>query len=384
VLNKLDEYPIHQTPEPIAHSASSDRNVYDRSWYNGYSEDGDRYFGVAMGLYPHRGVLDCAFSVVERGGRQHSFFASRRAPLERSEMSAGPFRIEVVEPMRRIRVVLDDNATGLACDLAFSARTAPIEEKRQTMVSGTRRALDLTRFDQFGRWTGTIRHPDGEIAVDDARWWGTRDRSWGNKQVGEPESGGPPVAFRGTAFVWCPLVWEDHVTHAMFYDGPDGDATFRDAMTAPLYTSEAAIPDPVLPTDTRMPSCAHRLTLEPGTRFPSHAELDLFDADGRVQTLELDSVLRFHMKGIGYGHPVWGHGRWHGELEIGGESFDPAELAPDARENVHVQHVVRGNDGEQRGIGVLESAIFGAYTPLGLTGFLDGSTRTTVAAGDTR
>src|SRR5882757_7191419 len=56
MLNKLDDYPIHQTPEPIAHAATSDRNAYDRTWFNGYSQDGSRYFGVGMAIYPHRGV----------------------------------------------------------------------------------------------------------------------------------------------------------------------------------------------------------------------------------------------------------------------------------------------------------------------------------------
>ena len=37
MLNKLDDFPIHQTPEPIAHAATSDRNVYDRTWFNGYA-----------------------------------------------------------------------------------------------------------------------------------------------------------------------------------------------------------------------------------------------------------------------------------------------------------------------------------------------------------
>lgn len=68
MLNRLDDYPIHQTPEPIAHVATTDRNAYDRSWFNGFSIDGEWYFGIAMGLYPHRGVLDCALSVVRKGG----------------------------------------------------------------------------------------------------------------------------------------------------------------------------------------------------------------------------------------------------------------------------------------------------------------------------
>ena len=151
MLNKLDDYPIHQTPEPIAVLATSDRNAYDRTWFNGYAGDGSYYFGIGMAVYPHRGIIDCAFSTVRPGERQHCFYGSRRAPDERTDTSVGPFRLEVIEPMRRTRVILDDNASGLSCDLTFSTRTAAIQEARQTLWSGTRRIMDATRFDQFGR-----------------------------------------------------------------------------------------------------------------------------------------------------------------------------------------------------------------------------------------
>ena len=49
MLSRLDDFPIHQTAEPVAHPATGDRNHYDRYWFNGYSDDGDFYFGVAMG-----------------------------------------------------------------------------------------------------------------------------------------------------------------------------------------------------------------------------------------------------------------------------------------------------------------------------------------------
>src|ERR1700743_1011715 len=139
MLNKLDDFPIHQTPEPIAHPATSDRNVYDRTWFNGYANDGSYYFGIGMAIYPYRGVLDCAFSVVPPGNRQHCSSASRRAPTERTDMQVGPFRIEVLEPMKRARVVLEENESGITCDPTFSARTAAIQEARQTLYSGTRR-----------------------------------------------------------------------------------------------------------------------------------------------------------------------------------------------------------------------------------------------------
>jgi hypothetical protein len=48
-----------------------------------------------MAIYTHRRILDCAFSVVQPGGRQHCFYGSRRAPLERTDMQVGPFRLQV-------------------------------------------------------------------------------------------------------------------------------------------------------------------------------------------------------------------------------------------------------------------------------------------------
>ena len=107
MLSRFDDYPIHQTPEPIAQPLSSDRNVYDRYWFNGYAEDGEYYFGIGAAVYPNLGIMDCGFSIV-RDGEQHAFHASRRIPREPSRVEVGPFRIDILEPMMRLRVVVDD------------------------------------------------------------------------------------------------------------------------------------------------------------------------------------------------------------------------------------------------------------------------------------
>ena len=70
MLSRYDDFPIHQTPEPVAHPASSDRNVYDRYWFNGYAEDGEFYFAIGLAVYPNRRIMDCGFSIV-RDGEQH-------------------------------------------------------------------------------------------------------------------------------------------------------------------------------------------------------------------------------------------------------------------------------------------------------------------------
>ena len=288
-------------------------------------------------------------------------------------MSVGPMRIEIVEPLRRARVILDDNESGLACDLTFSARTSPVQEARQTLWSGTSRAMDATRFDQFGRWSGMVSHPDGEFTVDEDDWYGTKDRSWGVRGVGEPTQTGAPGGPRAAFFLWAPLFWDDHVSHAIFFDGPKGEALVREGLTAPLYGSEEAIPAHLDDPADRMATAVHRVAYHPRTRLAASAELDLIDLYGDVRSITMDPQLTFRMKGLGYGHPIWRQGAWHGELEIAGESFDPLDLDPLRPENAHVQQVVLVNDGSRNGIGVLEQVVVGPYEPAGFTEWTDGA-----------
>lgn len=372
MLNKFDDYPIHQTPEPIAHPASSDRNVYDRTWFNGYAPDASYYFGIGMAIYPYRGVLDCAFSVVQPGQRQHCFYGSRRAPDERTEMDVGPFRIEVIEPRRRARVVLDDNESGITCDLTFSVRSSAIQEARQILYSGVRRTMDATRFAQFGRWSGWIKHPDGDIQVDESFCHGTKDRSWGMRGVGEPETGGAPNRPRGICFVWAPLFWDDHVSHAIFFDGQDGEPLVREGLEAKLYTAEHEVPGVEDGSVEHKLTARHRIQYHPGTRLAKSAEIDLVNLDDGIRTIKLEPQLKFMMKGLGYGHPEWRQGNWKGELATGHESFDPRQLDNLAPENIHVQQVVKASDGEREGVGVLEQIVIGPYAPGGFKDFLDG------------
>ena len=80
MLSRFDDFPIHQTPEPVAHPASSDKDFYERYWFNGYSRAGDLYLGVGTALYPHLGLHDCGISVVH-GGVQYAFHASARSMM---------------------------------------------------------------------------------------------------------------------------------------------------------------------------------------------------------------------------------------------------------------------------------------------------------------
>lgn len=374
MLNRFDDYPIHQTPEPIAHPATSNPNFYDRTWFNGYRSDGSAYFGFGMAVYPHRGIMDCHFSIRVADGPQHCFYASRRAPRDRTDTTIGPCRLEVAEPLRQTRLIIDDNDSGISCDLTFSARTSAIEEGRQTLRRGQQVMLDATRFAQFGRWSGRVDYPGGHVDVDEETWRATKDRSWGIRPVGERVQIGAPKPLGSVFFLWAPLQWDDHVSHAVFFDGPHCEALIREGLTAPLYQSTADIPDDVDQVATVMSTAAHRLDYQPGTRWVQRGEIDLIGLGGDVRTITVEPRLRFQFKGLGYGHQDWAQGMWKGELAVAGESFNPDELDPLAPDNIHVQHVVEVGDSAGRsGVGVLEHLIIGPYEPYGFTDLLDGA-----------
>ena len=204
MLTPFDDYPIHQTPLPLAHPASGDPNHYDRFWFNGYTED--YYFAAGMAVYPNRGIIDGAFSVVH-DGVQRSVFASGRIPADRGETRIGPLSIEIIEPLRTTRVRADAADLGIGADVTFTARSVALEEPRQTLTTGTRTVMDSTRMTQWGTWSGRISAAGREIPID--RVYGTKDRSWGVRPVGGPTPAAPDLALPQIFFLWAPINWED-------------------------------------------------------------------------------------------------------------------------------------------------------------------------------
>jgi hypothetical protein len=371
VLSRFDDYPIHQTTDPIRIPATTDRHTYDRYWFNGYSGDGEFYFGVGAALYPNLGIMDCGFSLV-RDGVQYAFHASRRAPLEPSEIQVGPFRIDIIEPMKSLRVTLDDNETGLACQLDWIPRTASFAEGHQRTIRDSPIQMHATRFNQFGFWQGEIRYAGQSLQINPDRVYGTKDRSWGVRPVGDPAPpGAPGTRLPQVYFLWAPLHWTNRCTHAGLFENDYGKAWHWDGMVMPTYASPDDLPGIEDPDAQPVAALEHRVEFVPGTRRVSRAEFVLDHSDGSREEIELDPLLCFRMKGIGYGHRDWGHGRWKGELAMAGESWKCDEVDDNALENQHMQHVVRARSGSEEGVGVLEQIFMGPNSRRGLKGFLD-------------
>jgi hypothetical protein len=122
-----------------------------------------------------------------------------------------------------------------------------------------------------------------------------------------------------------------------------------------------------------MASVEHQIEYAPGTRRAKSAVITLVERSGERREISLEPLIAFRMKGIGYTHPEWGHGRWKGELAVAGESWKTSDLNELALENIHVQQVMRARSEGREGIGVLEQICLGPHSPSGFEQFLDGA-----------
>jgi hypothetical protein len=94
---------------------------------------------------------------------------------------------------------------------------------------------------------------------------------------------------------------------------------------------------------------------------------------GEPVEVSYEPFLRLQMSGIGYRHPVWGHGRWVGPDESTRDEIVLDEVDPLDPQMLHVQALARARWGERDGVGVVEQLIVGPHAPTGLTGVLDGA-----------
>ena len=374
MLDPMDDYPIHQTAAPVTQPATGDRNHYDRYFFNGYDHDGSVFFAAAMGLYPNRSVIDAAFSVVT-DGVQRNVHASGRLPLDRSDTTCGPVRVEVIEPLRVLRLVVDESAHEIGCDLTWRARTVAVEEDRFTRHSGPRLVMDYTRLTQFGTWEGTITTGDRRLTIEPGTHLGTRDRSWGIRSVGEPEGGAPGTALPQFFWLWAPLNFEDGATHFDVNETASGERWHRTGFDIPrLRDGDPVLDVGGLEVSARpMREVDWSIDWEPGTRRSRRASLTFTPWNADPMVIELEPLLTFQMLGIGYFHPEWSHGVWKGESASAADEWRLADLDPQAPQHTHVQQLVRATRNGRPGVGVLEQLAIGDHRPSGLTGLFDGA-----------
>jgi hypothetical protein len=358
----LDEYPVHQVPLSMEHVASSDRNAYDRCYLNAHDRTGEHFLITGMGVYPNLGVTD-AFATFKRGETQVTLRASDALEPDRMRQQVGPLRIEVIEPLQRIRVVCESDQ-GLEFDLIWDGSFPVMDEPEHVIRQSGRVILDAVRIAQVGTWSGTLRIDGDEIAFTNDRWVGTRDRSWGIRPIGEPEPAGrsaaEPDAEFGFWWTYIPLRFEDFAILIILQEDGNGFRTLNEAVR--VFPAASGRP----PEQLGWPELDIRY--RSGTRLPEGATIHLTDRNRRPVTLEVDSLGFVALNsGPGYGgDPQWGHGQWRGRgwvERVTHDLTDPAVLGM-ASFGI-VDHVGRATCDGAEGWGLFEHGILGRHAPSG-------------------
>jgi hypothetical protein len=356
----LDEYPLHQSPLSLSYVGSSDRNFYDRCYFNAHDRDGGTFLVTGLGYFPNLGVKD-AYAAVRRGDKQWVVRCSDAIDDDRLTPSVGPYRIEVVEPLHRVRIVCDATAYGVGFDLTWDGSFPAIDEERHQMRSGRRTIIDTWRFAQLGTWSGTL-HVDGtDTQVTPDVWLGSRDRSWGIRPVGESEPAGRPVHDDSFGFWWLyvPLRFEQFAIVLIAQEDGSGHRTLNDAVRIWPDGRVDQLGWPRVQIDYRS-----------GSRHPEHARISLAERDGSPITIDVEPsvFVPLHI-GCGYGgDPDWLHGAWRGEKWIEGSVYDfgDDEVAARVPWGV-VDYVARATCADAVGWGLFEHGTIGRHTPSGFS-----------------
>jgi hypothetical protein len=229
--------------------------------------------------------------------------------------------------------------------------------------------MDVTRFTQNVRWSGSITIDGQTTDYTPETSFGTRDRSWGIRPVGSPDPQ-PTVPAKLPQFYW---LWApaNFPNLSLFYHVNDDERGVAWNTRCELMMDGAGQGAGFGLSEAKM-----ALTYVPGTRRVAVGELTGKDGHGGLHRVTYTPIATFAMKGIGYQHPQWAHGVWHGELKVEREDFPvPDGTKPDPS-NLHIQAICKlrheGPNGlGSDGVGLLEQLIIGPHAPSGFADLLD-------------
>lgn len=365
----LDEYPIHQAPLSMKHLVTGDRNAYDRCIFHVFDHAGRAVLILGLGVYSNAGVID-AYATLRVGDELLAVRASDALTDDRMNLSVGPLRITIDEPLKRIGLTCaadPDDPDGLSYDITWTAEFPAVWEPHHTQRRGDRLILEGRRFVQAGNVTGTIRAQGEEFVLDAAEWTGTRDRSWGVRPIPGEEGGRAAEEHRPEGFhwLWIPVRFEDRFLMVIVQEDADGLRNLSEAVEV--------FPEASGRHDVQLGWPHTDIRYRPGSRHPVSAVVHLTDPAGR-KPLELGvEILNSSPLAVGAGYPPasdWQHGTWKGRGWTDRRAYDLSDPAahPMAAFGV-TDHSARFTLDGRTGFGIFEHGSFGRHDPSGFTDY---------------
>ncbi len=359
MLTPQDDLLGHQLPTTFDHVGTSDPTWMERLWYTGHPASGEVIFDIGLGYHPNRNVMD-AFAGVTVGTTQTNFRASRRLRPNPLDTAVGPLKIEVLEGLRRHRLQLAPNDSGVSFDLEFIATMNAHEEEPHFRRRNGRVTEDMARAQQLGSYSGWLEVGGKRYEITPAQWLGQRDHSWGVRAEMRTDESHPPVTFYPPFFyAWTTIQFAKRGLHVFFKERAPGD---------PIYISG----EEVLPLGTkadpgrRLAGVSHRIVwaADPHGQTVVAGEFDIRLEDGTAKTLKICTLpARYFLKGGLYGGlNGWFHGDDKGRLHVEHDCWNLEDPAIRKLARTLCDHVIEVRDGQETGYGIMEYGVGKGYS----------------------
>ena len=224
-LTAMDEYLIHQIPEPLPHTAVHHPHWRESLFFITHRPDslGDVVI-LTMASYPQRGAMD-SIQMGRVDGKSAMGIRQRPYDGDPHTMAVAGARVDIVRPYEELHIVADPDVCELGMDLTFTARTRPYGLRRGTMRAGHEVIWDQSHLFQSGWFDGTYTFGGTTYEVD--RWWGQRDHSWGIRDHG-----------RCPLWLWFQVQLEDGFLGVWHWELENGARIYTDGCWAATDGSE--------------------------------------------------------------------------------------------------------------------------------------------------
>lgn len=283
-LTPLDEGFGHQVPEPFTRTAHHHEHWRESFFFVTHPPTGaagDDVLITTLATYPQHQRMD-SYQMGRLDGRHVFALHARDWADDPFGTHAGPVHIEVIEPYRSVRVIVEPSTTSTpALDLTFTARTEAYALRRGTMRWRDEVVWDQSHMFQAGTFDGTYT-VDGVIHRIDG-WLGQRDHSWGIRHHA-----------RCPMWMWLAIQFEDELLGVWHWEYANGAPVYTDGCAAPALAGRAggdSTPVPLVGfdhdlhfTDGAGTRVDHGLDGIPAAGLEGRVTFRL--ADGRVVTVE--------------------------------------------------------------------------------------------------
>ncbi|GEM_PF-244578 len=263
-----DESFTHQLPVTFDQVHEPDPSWSDRCYFFAAALDGSLLLSSGYGNNPNTGTGLGYVKVSMADGRHWDLLAGRPVTGDdRGELSAGPMRWTCIEPLKKWRLDVEPNASGIAWELYYEP-TAPMWELLPMKVHAENgeQLADMYHMKEPGRWTGWVEIDGERISVDG--FHGGRDRTFGVR-----------VADKIDFWLWLDAGFEDCAIEAWIIESANG---------ATLYV-DGGITHYDGTLSKRFVKIEHDVEFDGTRKRPARAALVFTDEDGKTYRVTADT-----------------------------------------------------------------------------------------------